>query len=385
MLIFLVQTNLALFNAVNAKITHYPRENAYLYVVTSDRISKTLVDAIAELKLFKTIQYIFTIDTEKVTQINNYYLSQAYSAISLFMNYLKISRRLNKENIFEECTELVVVSFADIGRIFASVYLSKHKGGRLAIIEEGAGVLYKNKKASLIQTKSGHIFGKLLWIFGLSLSDRVIYENLEKIYVYKEHLHKYNNELHPIPLPEINSKQTDILPSLLGLESKQTNVSTYNERKFIYFASAVGSLLSNNSNKDYEVERSIIDTILSVLPSTQLIIKDHPRFAKAKNTIASQIIDNRIFIDQNNYLFESIYPQMDIDSKVLITNHSATVLHPKYMFGFEPYVIFTYKLFGDSEKWHQFSLDLILEYSDKSKIFVPDTVEELKLILKEMM
>jgi len=381
MLVFLVQTNLSLFNAVNAKITHYPNEKALLYIATSDRISETLVNAISHLNVFDSVQCISTIDTKKVTKINNYYLSQAYSALSLFKSYSAISRKLKKEQIFNECTELIVVGFADIGRIFASVYLTLHPTGKLAVIDEGSGVLYKNKEASLIHSKSGHVFGKLLCICGLSISDREIYEHLEKIYVYKDHLYKYKGELQPIALPGLRKENTDVLASLLELESKNTDVSVYKERKYIYFVSAVGSLLSNNSNEKYEVERKIIDNLISSIPSNQLIIKEHPRFANAENTLASYISNNEIFIDQNNYLFESVYPQIGIESKVLITNHSATVLHPKYMFGLEPYVIFTYKLFENPEKWDLFALDLISEYTNESKIFVPNSFEELNDIL----
>ena len=118
-----------------------------------------------------------------------------------------------------------------------------------------------------------------------------------------------------------------------------------------------------------------------------MILKKHPEHDVDRSdylTLESEYPN--LVIDEGNYLLEALYASLNLDGKVLITRDSSSVIYPKYMFGKEPIVIFTYRLY--EEYYYQnadvldgLSRNLLSIYKDKSKIFVPKTLGELIEIL----
>ena len=93
-----------------------------------------------------------------------------------------------------------------------------------------------------------------------------------------------------------------------------------------------------------------------------------------------------IFVDRRNYLFESLYISLDLDKKVLITDGSAAVLHPKYIFNKEPYIIFTYRLMSKVKNnlKKRYYEDLYVAYADNTKLYVPENLDEFKNVIFEI-
>ena len=118
-----------------------------------------------------------------------------------------------------------------------------------------------------------------------------------------------------------------------------------------------------------------------------MILKKHPEHDVDRYdylTLESEYPN--LVIDEGNYLLEALYASLTLNEKVLITRDSSSVMYPKYMFGKEPTVIFTYRLYEDYYRQNSDMLDGLSRnlrsiYSDDSKIFVPKTPGELKEIL----
>ena len=95
-----------------------------------------------------------------------------------------------------------------------------------------------------------------------------------------------------------------------------------------------------------------------------------------------------VYIDSssNRVPFESLLADIDTENFILITTDSSATLTPKYMFDKEPYVIYLYhitqnRLESDIQNRDQLVQNLKNMYKNKEKIFVPNTLEELRDIL----
>ena len=82
--------------------------------------------------------------------------------------------------------------------------------------------------------------------------------------------------------------------------------------------------------------------------------------------------------------FELLMPSINIENKILISIFSTTCMNPKLLLDVEPVVIFTYKIteiekldFFD-EKYLGLINKLKLLYRDKSKVLIPESINELK-------
>ena len=100
--------------------------------------------------------------------------------------------------------------------------------------------------------------------------------------------------------------------------------------------------------------------------------------------------EDRIYVDRNIYIFEALYAQLDNPSdKVLVSCASTATLNPKFMFGEEPYVIFTYRLYNtyrqvgiERDDW--IANALLDAYEDKSKVMIPNSMQELKDMIRRI-
>ncbi len=78
-------------------------------------------------------------------------------------------------------------------------------------------------------------------------------------------------------------------------------------------------------------------------------------------------------------------PREEIEQKILIALNSTAAFSPKMLFGAEPTVILLYRLMKTSEevrrKRDQQYENLATIYTDRSKVIIPETEEELKTAL----
>ena len=89
-----------------------------------------------------------------------------------------------------------------------------------------------------------------------------------------------------------------------------------------------------------------------------------------------------------NEMWELVCYRYINDCKVLITINSSAAFSPFKLYNIEPYVIFIYKVVGLRSEELRVSESIVESlksaYSDQSKIFVPNTEEELIEILSKI-
>ena len=135
--------------------------------------------------------------------------------------------------------------------------------------------------------------------------------------------------------------------------------------------------------------QEILETIINGSSNESVIAKIHTGNMAHANNFAKSLEDE-IFVDRKVYIFEGLYTQIkNPNEKVLLSCASTATLNPKFMFGDEPYVIFTYRLYNTeqpngNERDNWIANALIDAYEDKSRIMIPNSVEELREMISRI-
>lgn len=378
MLLFYAITNLHLLNIINVKLAYFQNEEADLYIADTNRISPSLISCVKKTNLFRTVELIPSIAQRKMQILDEIVppLKLVFQVIDIIMAYHTVAKKISPivKNI--QYSRIFINDFADFSGLMLN-YITSHNNTniRISIVEEGSGLLYKNRdKLYFLSLRSTLCFTLFRVLSHNMLRKEAYLTRIDDIYLYVPDLYLTNTQLLPKKIPTINA-QNMIVNKLLESEAQSIDIKEYVHRKYYYFASV--EVVSNT----YDLVNLQINALLAVIPKNQLLIKDHPRFTcSVKNQSAYAQYQPEVYVDERNYLLESLYSQLELEDKVFITHGSATVLHPKYMFGQEPYVIFTYKL----NVCHEYSFDekvatdLISMYTDKTKILIPETIEEMQ-------
>lgn len=98
-------------------------------------------------------------------------------------------------------------------------------------------------------------------------------------------------------------------------------------------------------------------------------------------------------IDDGSNLWEYIIGKTDIENTVLISASSTAMMTPKLLYDKEPYIIFTYKLYGIIDgvitDVDIIKIDYVIRqirnlYRKKNRVLVPSSIEELRDMIKEL-
>lgn len=113
--------------------------------------------------------------------------------------------------------------------------------------------------------------------------------------------------------------------------------------------------------------------------SKELIVRNHPREKRERVP--------GIRYDDSGILWELKCDNEITDDNILIAFCSTAQLTPKMLYDREPFLVFLYKLFDCD--WIDGYVKLVEEirmaYRDKTKIFIPDSLNDLDVLLKELL
>ena len=125
------------------------------------------------------------------------------------------------------------------------------------------------------------------------------------------------------------------------------------------------------------------DLCADILGRDQVVVKLHP------HALSSPYSD-QVDICRAKCPFEILMSTMDIQNKVLLSLFSTACMNPKMMLDAEPIVIFTGKL-SDAQGVTLLNPELLTlierfrdSYRDPRRVYIPETMEELESILKDL-
>lgn len=162
-----------------------------------------------------------------------------------------------------------------------------------------------------------------------------------------------------LQLPELNERKIDLLRFVFasGIDKE------YRNDDWVY--------LELHEHGGGDSEHELKNMIRQAHPDT--IFRPHPA------TLARSAADTPV---QNSGLWELICYDSISGENVLIGSVSTSLLTPKLLFDREPFVILLYRLLDGGDDGRSVAGDKILSmlktgYSDTSKVFVPESLEEL--------
>lgn len=382
MLVFYAISNLHLLNIASVKSTYFHDEEARLYIGMSDRISPRLIEGIKETKLFQNIIIIPAIEYGKIKLFaGTRYVYLFLRLIEEAVYTYKLYKYLRDDYRNSDYNQIFIHNLRFGPHIIMINYLRKfNRVFKISVIEEGGGILYTMKKqmcAVALRDRIASFLFQYIWL--QPVKTEIYLKYIDDIYVYMPELYATDMNFHPLQITKLNHAASEI-KYIMDMEIAGVDITEYINRRYYYISSA--SVMYSGS---YDSTYSQLNAILSVLSGTQFLIKDHPHFTHSKKISQEykQYTLQNVFVDQRNFLLESIFLHIDLNDKVFITQNSAVVLHPKYMFNQEPYIIFTYKLYpvDGSVFSEKMATDLRSMYQKKDKILIPETIEEMMHML----
>ena len=380
-------TNLQILNTTNARVNLYGDQKADLYIRMGRHISKELIAAVRASGVYENV---FVLDP----------IVLSYKNMKLgFIPHLKV---LLLKRAYEEAYtalldhtapnrkyERVLLAWFYAENAFVIDYFAKNTDHlAITLVDEGTGsYCYSKKELYFPMFMAGHWKDRLR----RNLTERPIAKrlakNIDTMCLYRPEFCQPDIDYKKLTLPQIHPQTNPIIYGLLCKSASSldpTKFIRYDKRRYYYF-----SLFSQEGKTFDEVSVEILDTMVKAGYEKQAVCKIHTGNTHHAANFALDYED-RIYVDRDVYIFESLYAQLENPSdKVLVSCASTATLNPKFMFGHEPYVIFTYRLYNTYRQCGVERDDWIANalreaYEDKSRVMIPNSMHELHGMIRRI-
>ncbi len=179
-----------------------------------------------------------------------------------------------------------------------------------------------------------------------------------------------------LPIPAINAEKDVEIKALLNRVFDYKYYSI--DEKVVYLFNRIPSVADGMEK--------VMSYIFEKYGSESIILKDHPRLPAEGYEGIKRIPK------ENETLWECMCLNNDFSDKILISHCSTALFTPKFFFGQEPIMIFLFKMLkcpsleknGRRESFEIFVEKLRSTYGDKSKVFLPESEEELNQYLEKV-
>lgn len=401
MIIFYAFSHLNIIQCINTKIHYYNEEKTCLIVRVSPTISKIIVDIVRNSKVFDEVFYIDmpNISMKKIP----------YGKVKGLRTFSKM-KVLNRfyENYLKECfgeekCREIIISGGWNDAIFVTYYFVQQNPELKILFVEDGNMVYVKSRVGLYKfrpdmagknrvTRLTRFFAERKYLrSGLKHLGKEIYVSSVSLYEKKAP----DKDAVPLALPCIDRENPDLFHVVQELAENNmreyekrfyTDVSKiiifYDKRKLIFFP-------------DYEIPESdqliILDIIRRKVHEKFIIVKVHNSVTAHKKNFALDYNKKHatLYVDRNDYYFESLYTKIDFSNKIFISRGSSLMMYTKQNWGQEPFLIFTYKLYGDYLHYGDVKQidDAVLFcksiYRDPSKVMVPQSRFEFENMVEE--
>ena len=387
MIAFWVCNNNQLINSVNLKLHYYKDMPADLYVRTNI-ISEELISIINNNAIFENIIFLeYPLLSAKKVKFGSHLIFRVLFSYKLrthyYQNYLnQLTNTKNYDHLF------VAGFWAD--SIYLIDYFSKiNTKLQVSFFDEGTSSLYFTKRKFLWYFPAANWRNKCYAIyteFLLRLKHSKRFDG--KLYLYPQDIYKADNKIIVMRLPKITDDNflcKKIILNGFDMEDSSILDYRYSHCKVCYLATPPTPSYEENYSRTYQ----ILDEISECCSTKELIIKPHPTNTDHRKKFAQQY-EVSAYVDRQLYFFERLFLTVDFNNKVLISRNSSSLFYAKAVYGQEPYIIFTFRLYP---YYHQFGEDSTEEYAQDikamydhpEKIFIPNTIMELRMILRRLL
>lgn len=380
-------TNLQIINMSNAKINLYGEEKADLFIRMGPHISDSLVEAVCNSGIYENV---YTFDPV-VLSYKNMRLGwiPGFKVFLLRGEFRKAYDALLDDLCGGRKYSRALVTWFYVENVFVLDYWKRHADSfAITLVEEGTGTYFYSKKDLAFPMFMGkHLKDRIRRKVTEGPLVRVLRKDIDTICMYRPEYSQPDVDYRKLRLPQIHEATNPEVYRLLYAATcsvTENRLEHYEKSQAIYF-----SLFTQEGSEYDAMSLEILKNLIESFPSGQVAAKIHTGDPVHAETFARELED-RVFADREVYIFEGLYVQMHERSrKLLVSCISSATINPKFMFGDEPFVIFTYRLYNDyqtrpieGDDW--IARALLDAYSDKSRVMIPNSVEDLKTMLREI-
>ena len=222
--------------------------------------------------------------------------------------------------------------------------------------EDGIGSYHIESFEKYFRTGIFKLANRFLLNGRLSYNSKVIYLNHPKCYQGSAY-----DEVRAMPKFE----NVDILAKVFDYKN-----SPYKDSKYIYITQPLYETSAGKQSVD--IEKDILEAV-----KDNVIIRIHPRQSEEEYSGYQ--------IDKTRNLWELECAKQIDDSHILIGAFSTAQFTPKMLYGKEPTVIFTYKLYGEGLNIPTETIEMLKNmYKEPEKVIIVETAQDLQNILKSI-
>jgi len=331
-----------------AGFEHLQDYDADLLVLNSFNEAVEIARLVEENKIFN-----------KVMVIGKAFNSGRFHSVKTVMDlidpsfYLKDKYKIERKDIQNKYS---VITAPKYSTVTAAIW-RLNRNAKLHILEDGAGTYF----GSMRLTPDSKLYRR----FYKTLNHGRTFEDYEGIYLNDADLFTGVQSDKTISIPKYDASNLELVKKMF---SEFSDCSDVKGKNIYYFAQYL-------NNKDINV---FIDSLLDYMQGYKknVLYIPHPRHKDEKTYDLDYANKKQIWeLKQLNI--------DDLDEKLLISIHSTACFTPKILFGKEPYILLFYKLCDDkvttrNDRFDQFIESFRNTYSDKTKIMIPETVDEFK-------
>lgn len=355
---FFCSTPYQILVAINIKLNQHEDEEADIYILNHFDNAKKIVDNLEDKSIFSSVNYIDCINFTKSFSSNK--IIRFYEKANVYLNYRNITEKyFNFKNKFYD---EIYLTYPDVIIQLAIKTLSEQNDKlKINLYEDGTGG-YTGFNPSIFKKLFNLIFG----------FDKVI-DEYHSINVFQPELYSGNakkNNIKINKIPKINAESKKIKCLINDVFNYKNNYDI--SEKIIFLEQPLDFVDGLNND---------LKNIANEILSKDYIIKLHPR------TNVNNFNDFNLYQD-NSIPWEVITLNSNLKDKVLISYYSTACVSPKIIFDQEPIIIFLYNIQGLNDiltyETKKFIKKFQVLYEDQSKIFIPNTIEELKRIISKI-
>ena len=305
--LFLVHTPFQLMNCLNIIENYYKNEiNEIAFLHKNMKQYSSLVKKYnSKIQLY---HYEFLYDDYKKS---NKILIKILLVISLIKGKKSIKKVENRNELYDS----LFIPSKNIGcNIAFNYFYGLNHSLELCVYDDGVGTYengyLKNEKYSIYKRISNILFGVFFW------------SKIKKVFCYQPEFIDDSN----LDIEKHKIVSEEKIESLFSEKIDECLVSKYNESRIIY-------LDQGNISFSYENTKDFLEVCKKVYKKNEVLIKNHPR--------VRPVYECDLFeTDNSGNIFESIFFNIDIENKILVSMYSTSCLTPYLLKEKYPYVIF---------------------------------------------
>lgn len=367
-----------ILNALNIKQQYYSEDEMDLYVRMAPGISREILHMIKKSNYFSNVYYTIVpkVKPKGRTLLKWIQYSRLYKK--------QYHRMLGNLAGKKEYDIALVAGFWNDSLYYIDFFAKHNRKLKIFLYDEG-GATYDNPKRNLCRYYCNkNIVPQKERLKRFFVEKRLELKHKKRvrqeIYLYSpERYRKVDPKMSVVTIPRIiegNEIVFKFFCEKLG-DIYGEFLMPY-EKKDVFFISSGNSKWVPNCESQSE---TVIRKTLEIFDRNKIVIKAHPNNSKNLKNFA-QDFEKMVYVDRNNFLFEYIYPNVDIEKKLIITYASSSAMYAKTIFGKEPYIILFFRLFNEyhehgDQNAERYAEDLIELYKDKTRIYIPNTYDEL--------